>query len=212
MSAPDDKIPKQELLAKMLKMTTSDNDNIALTSIRKANALLQAAGWDWDKLLQGKIKVAADPFANLQQPYNPGENRARPPRPPDHSVTGRWTGGKPTPAAQPNPFPPPPKPQPRPQPAPPPPPQAKPFEPYSHQSTNGQTNAFPGNCYCCGFSVSARDGKLFVPSQFNTRAPSGKKVICDSCDQNKNCFIDSRPAPQPKTQPFTGPAPRPGDL
>lgn len=199
----DDKIPKQDLLAKMLKMTTSDNDNVALTSIRKANELLRTNGWDWDRLLAGKIKVAADPFANLQQPYNPGENRQKPPVPPRPPQPTPMQRANPPP---PNPFPPPPKPNPRPQPPPPP------FEPYSHKSTNGQTNAFPGNCYCCGFSVSARDGKLFVPSQFNTRAPSGKKVICDSCDQNKNCYIDSRPAPQPKTQPFTGPAPRPGDL
>lgn len=202
MATENDKIPKQDLLAKLLKMTSSSNDGEALTAIRKANDLLRSVGWDWDKLLQGKIKVAADPFANLQQPYNPGHN-APPPRAPTRQPD--WA----QPAApQARPAPPP-----RPKPAPPPPPpQAAPFEPYSHRSTNGQTNAFPGNCYCCGYSVSARDGKLFVPSQFNTRAPSSKKVICDKCDQNRNCYIDARPAPQPKTQPFTGPAPSASDL
>src|SRR5215831_13293446 len=194
----ESKIPKQDLLTKLLKMTSSSNDGEALTAIRKANDLMKSVGWDWDKLMAGKIKVAADPFANLQQPHNPGAGMA-PPR-----------------AAKPAPRPTAPQPQPRPQPqpAPPrqPPPPPKPFEPFSHQTTNGQTNNFPGNCYCCGYSVSAKAGKLFTPSTFNAAAPSGKKVICDACDTNKHSFIDRRPAPQPKTQPFTGPAPRASDL
>jgi|SRR6516162_622928 hypothetical protein len=195
----ESKVPKQDLLTKLLKMTSSSNDGEALTAIRKANDLLKSAGWDWDKLMAGKIKVAADPFANLQQPHNPGMGAPRPTPP---------TPPRPQPAPRPQPKPQP-APPPRPQPPPPPP---KPFEPFSHQTTNGQTNNFPGNCYCCGYSVSAKQGKLFVPSSFNSAAPGGKKVICDACDTNKHSFIDRRPAPQPKTQPFTGPAPRASDL
>jgi len=66
----ESKVPKQDLLTKLLKMTSSSNDGEALTAIRKANDLLKSAGWDWDKLMAGKIKVAADPFANLQQPQH----------------------------------------------------------------------------------------------------------------------------------------------
>jgi hypothetical protein len=193
-------LPKQEMLAKLLKMTTSPNDGEALVAIRKANNLLTSAGWDWDKLLQGKIKIAADPFANLGTPYNPGVNS-----PPPAPVKPAY---RPTP-------PPPPRAHDRPAQAPPraaapPPPPPKPFEPRSHQTTNGQANLYPGQCYCCGHSVSAKAGKLFVPSHFNGSAPSGKKVICDSCDQDRFAFVDTKPAPQPKA-PHVG-APSLGDL
>jgi len=81
-------IPKHELLLKLLKMTGSDNDAEALVAIRKATALLSSAGWDWDKLLSGKITVVGDPFGNLQRPPPSQSNYqakspARPvPRPP----------------------------------------------------------------------------------------------------------------------------------
>lgn len=61
-------VPKHELLLKLLKMTSSDNDAEALVAIRKATALLHSAGWDWDRLLAGKITVVGDPFGNLQRP------------------------------------------------------------------------------------------------------------------------------------------------
>ncbi len=61
-------VPKHELLLKLLKMTASNNDAEALVAIRKANALLASAAWDWDKLLSGKITVVGDPFGNLQRP------------------------------------------------------------------------------------------------------------------------------------------------
>lgn len=190
-------IPKQDLLAKLLKMTTSNNDGEALAAIRKANALLASAGWDWDKLLAGKIRIAADPFASLQTPYNPGNGRAAPqPAPPPVRPH--------KPAFSP---PPPPPPQPR---QPPPPPQ--PFEPYSHRSTMGQPNIYSGNCYCCGHSVGAKDGKLFVPSDFNKYAQQGKKVICTVCDNNRHANIDQRPAMRLGPRPFTGPAPTASDL
>ena len=61
-------LPKHELLLKLLKMTTSSNDAEALVALRKANQLLASAGWDWDRLLAGKITVVGDPFGNLQRP------------------------------------------------------------------------------------------------------------------------------------------------
>lgn len=64
----EDTLPKQELLGKLLRMTTSSNDGEALMAIRKANSLLNAAGWDWDKLLAGKIKIVENPFAGLGNP------------------------------------------------------------------------------------------------------------------------------------------------
>src|SRR5215831_14417055 len=190
------KIPKQDLLAKLLKMSTSPNDGEALTAIRKANELLRNSGWDWDKLIAGKIKVAADPFANLAQPYNPASgNGARPPVPP-------------RPQAPPHP-PPRPQPPPPPRPAPPPP---KPFEPRSHQTTNGQTNIYAGHCYCCGAHTDAGDGKLFVPNHFNHAATGGKKVICNACDSNRHAFVDRKPAVRRGPVPFSGPAPTANDL
>lgn len=56
-------LPKHELLIKMMGMTQSDNDNQALVAIRKANEVLKAAGWDWERVLRGKIKVVENPFA-----------------------------------------------------------------------------------------------------------------------------------------------------
>lgn len=196
----EENLPKQDLLAKLLKMTTSANDSEALVAIRKANALLSSAGWDWDKLIAGKIRVAADPFANLG---NPADMFARAPQP---KAPAPPRAQAPRPAAPP-PRPAPPPPPPRPQPAP------KPFEPRSHQTTNGQSNRFPGNCYCCGYNVSTGDGKLFTPSTFNGRAPAGKKVICDKCDQDQYAFVADRPAPQPKTSgAYNGPIPSAKDL
>ena len=193
-------VPKQELLAKLLRMSTSPNDGEALTAIRKANELLRSAGWDWDKLLAGKIKVAADPFSGLGTPHNPTPVRTAPspaPRPPHPTA--------PPPRSYPSQ---PPRPQ-----APPPPPKPQaPFEPWSHRSTNGQPNIYPGPCYCCGHSVSARQGKLFVPSQFNAAAKAGKSLICNSCDQDKFTFINRRPAGRVQPTPYVGPAPRATDL
>lgn len=69
-----DTLPKQELLLKLLKMTTSDNDGEALTAIRKANALLSASAWDWDQLIHSKIRIIEDPFKNLGVPATAGTN------------------------------------------------------------------------------------------------------------------------------------------
>jgi len=89
MSNAAGEIPRHELLLKLLKMTNSPNDAEALVAVRKANHLLASAGWDWDKLLSGKITVVGDPFGNLQRPgpptadsYTPMPTSPRaPPRP-----------------------------------------------------------------------------------------------------------------------------------
>lgn len=63
-------IPKQELLTKLLMLTTSNNDAEALQAVRKANALLKASGWDWQQLINGKITIVEDPFKGLATPTN----------------------------------------------------------------------------------------------------------------------------------------------
>jgi hypothetical protein len=91
------------LLIKLLNMTTSDNDGVALVATRKANAQLSKLGWTWDKLLSGKVTIIEDPFKGVDTPR---ARAAAPPPPPPRP--------KPTP-------PPPPRPAPRPiNPAPPP--------------------------------------------------------------------------------------------
>jgi hypothetical protein len=61
-------LQKHHLLVKLLKMTTSSSDAEALVAMRKANELLTSAGWDWDRLMAGKITVVGDPFAGLGDP------------------------------------------------------------------------------------------------------------------------------------------------
>jgi len=63
-----EELQKHHLLVKLLKMTTSSSDAEALVAMRKANDLLASAGWDWDRLMAGKITVVGDPFAGLGDP------------------------------------------------------------------------------------------------------------------------------------------------
>lgn len=70
---------KLDLLIKIMKMTAAE-EAVALVALRKANALLKAEDWDWEKLLRGKVKVFADPFGAAPTP--PPVNRAPPPPPP----------------------------------------------------------------------------------------------------------------------------------
>jgi hypothetical protein len=78
-----DELPKQELLIKLMGMTTADNDGEALNALRKANALLRNAGWDWRKLIEGKITVVEDPFKTIDTPKTDRHGRmpSAPPRP-----------------------------------------------------------------------------------------------------------------------------------
>lgn len=58
-------------LIKMMGMTTSDNDGQALVALRAANRELVKLGKTWDDVLRGKIKVVANPFADIPQPAAP---------------------------------------------------------------------------------------------------------------------------------------------
>jgi len=66
------------LLIKVLGMTTSDNDNIALVAARRANDILEKLDTDWSKLIKGKVTIIADPFTNVVPPPPPV---TRPPPP-----------------------------------------------------------------------------------------------------------------------------------
>lgn len=89
----NEQLPKQELLLKLLKMTTSSNDAEALVAIRKVNRMLTDNGWDWDKFVAGKIKIVENPFVGLGTP--PRRNGAStpmtqaPPPPPKAPLAGQ---------------------------------------------------------------------------------------------------------------------------
>jgi hypothetical protein len=85
-------LSKLDLLIKIMGMTTSDNDNTALVAVRKAQALLKAEGWDWERLLRAKIKVVEDPF-NRVSPTSPAAKPAqytKPYPPPPPKVRDAW--------------------------------------------------------------------------------------------------------------------------
>jgi hypothetical protein len=65
-------------LIKVLGMTTSDNDNIALVAARRANDILEKLDTDWSKLIKGKVTIIADPFTNIV-PSSPASPVDRPP-------------------------------------------------------------------------------------------------------------------------------------
>jgi len=169
--AADTALPKQELLIKLLRMTTSDNDNEALMGIRKANALLTAAGWDWQKLIEGKIRIIEDPFKNLGTPMGGGAStaKANAPAQPRPSYN---------PATPPRPAytPPPPRPAPKPQTWP----------------IGINPNKFAGWCYCCGTEVVAMAGVIFKPNQYSVGATSDWKISCLPC--NSTATVQSYPA------------------
>lgn len=187
-----DELPKQELLIKLLKMTTSPNDGEVLVAARKANALLTSAGWDWDKLINGKIVVVADPFASIKTPPS-NSNSYTPRSAPPPAPASR--------AAPPRAAPPPP---------PPPPPKRKPTVPYSTKSNN-----YANFCYCCGTYVQVQKGFIFNPSQHNTRAPDKWVAICDPCNTSRVPIMRSF-APRykggPGVSPASGPPPNLSDL
>jgi type IV secretory pathway VirB10-like protein len=68
-----DDIRNLDLFIKIMAMTTSDNDNIALTAMRRANAMLAREGKGWDEVLRGAIKITIveDPFKNMSVPQQP---------------------------------------------------------------------------------------------------------------------------------------------
>ena len=54
-------------LVKLMGMTTSSQDGEALNAIRLANKMVAGAG-GWESVLRGKVRVIADPFANMNIP------------------------------------------------------------------------------------------------------------------------------------------------
>lgn len=167
MSEP---IQKHQLLVKLLKMTTSQNDGEALTAIRKANDLLASAGWDWDRLMAGKITVVGDPFANLGDPTPQVKAQANSGMQYAGTQTGRWSSN------------------PQPTPAPP--------QTFSLPVGSSIPNRYEGHCYCCGRLVAAWGGYLFDPSKYHTRAQSKMTVICTSDNNSKTVSIGPSPAPR----------------
>lgn len=115
-----EEINRLDRLIAFMRMTEGAEKNeqearLALVAIKKANAMLKAEGWDWEKLLRGKVRVIADPFATGPQVSAPPPTQARPmdlrparPQPPP----------QPQPSANPWPQGQQPKPKPRPQPPP----------------------------------------------------------------------------------------------
>lgn len=190
-----EELPKQDLLLKMLRMTESDNDGQALVAIRKANALLQSAGWTWEKLLSGKITVVADPFASMPEINREApETRHAPATPPPPrraaSRTAAFHSWSPSPK------------QPRPA-MPTYPPGAgmkwewsprgaiwESVKDYSYPPPNplavldkeisSRTNNYANHCYCCGTDVPHRDGFIFQGADFGL--PSKWNTVCKSCN------------------------------
>lgn len=105
---------KLELLIKIMKMTTAE-PTIAAVAFAKANQLLAQEGWDWERLLRGKVKILADPFSGVAAP--PQFTSSPPPKAPAPPTPPRQPQPPPSPAFGPAPrsfsAPPPPA-QPRP--------------------------------------------------------------------------------------------------
>lgn len=172
----DAPLPKQELLLKILNMTTSDNDGQALVAMRKANAFLDAAGWTWEKLLSGKIVVVEDPFAKIETPTsntNRGYAGSTPPRPAPQA---------------------PPQPQRTQTQRPPPPPPPKPKPQPIFTGLSSKKNIYPGFCYGCGYHVPAEKGFVFNPADHNPKAQDKFLIICIKCNQNS--YVSSSAAPK----------------
>jgi hypothetical protein len=156
MSTEPKELPKQELLIKLLGMTTSTNDPEALSALRKANALLRSAGWDWEKLVRGRITVIADPFTSLATP-TPKESNGRAPPPMTPTMAARPTTAPPRLAA--------------------PPPQAPVLRGTPTNPISTHPNAFAGHCHCCGIEVVAMAGTIF-----HSHGNTAWKIACSTCN------------------------------
>lgn len=153
-----EELPKLDLLIKMMKMTGAE-DNIALVAIRKANEMLKHEGWDWERLLQGKVKIIADPFNTVAAP--PETRTAPPPTAPT------WKPFTPPPPPSWNPTPRQPRPTPRPRATPPP----------SGPTARTNVNRFAGLCTKCSNAVDVGAG--FVVKQPGTQT---WKLECTPCN------------------------------
>ncbi len=153
-------IPKQELLVKLMKLTASTNDCEALTALRKATELLATGGWDWERLIRGKIVIVEDPFAAISDPRDRGYDKS-----PDYTPGATAYGYKPPP--------------------PPPPRAAPPMTSHTATRTSplgAQKNKYSGWCWCCGVEVIALAGYIFKPGLFVTNASTKWELTCTSCN------------------------------
>lgn len=200
----DETLPREELLRKMLNMTTSDNDGTALVAIRKANTLLAAAGWSWDKLLSGKIKIVESPFKNMPNPTRPERFEPKTPSPTPtraaHPLSSPRSGCHwvydsyaDTWVNEPNITPP---------------------TPAAPTPRLGLTrpNLYARYCYCCGDYTNNNQGFIMKPRQFNPRAPDKWEIVCKNCNNTRSPnHINERPAMK-NTGQTTSPAPDLGSL
>lgn len=176
-----DDLPDHERIRKLLNMTTSSNDGEVLNAIRMVNRTLTKNGWDWDRLLAGKIRIVADPWKGMAPP------------PPKQNFAANAAAATP------------PRRAPRPQSPPPPPPPPRVWLDKNGvawsterdrdlsnmridaakrvpQPTIASTvsNKFADHCYCCGTYVNAGAGWIFHPN-----GTSGKwQVTCDPCNKS----------------------------
>jgi hypothetical protein len=200
-----EEIPKQELLIKLLKMTTSSNDGEAVIAVRKANDLLKSAGWDWEKLIHGKIKVIEDPFKSVEVPINTATAglRPKPPQRPQPMPPAQPAAAKPWPQAYGNPGnqAPPLKPY---------TPTPKPAKPARPVIGSNKSNIYAGWCYCCGDAVLQQGGFIFDPADHNGRARSKWMIACKSC--NSSTYVNVGPSAAPRQRPLGNVAPNLNDI
>lgn len=197
------KLPREELLRKLLKMTTATNDGECLTAIRKANELLRSAGWDWDKLLDGKIKIIENPFSKVATVNATRREFAPPPPKPTtppaegmmweyNSFDKQWDQVR-DPSFR----------------------KRRPPMPGSQTPNFGgggkghgfvRSNNYPNSCWCCGDDVAVKTGVIFNPQKDFGRGLDKWQTMCEPCNQS-GAFVPNSKAPrtyQPAGQPQMG--------
>lgn len=223
-----DELPREELLRKMLNMTTSDNDGQALVAIRKANKLLSDAGWSWDKLLAGKIKIVESPFKNMPnptkpqnfaqavapdwttQPLRPTHPQTKAPKPSDSPGLGRiweydgftnsWDAVSDPAVAQKQ--------------------RADALRAQAQPQRKGlglsRSNMYANHCYCCGDYTPNNAGFIMKPQDFNLRGADKWVIVCAPCNKSRTpdkYGVPEKPAPRNTGQTtVNAPAPNLGNL
>lgn len=86
-----------ELLLKLMRMTTSDNDGEALVAIRKANAMLAAEKKDWEDLIVRSSQVRSQDNSFRTPPSQ------RKPPPSRNPYADAWKRANPRPRTRPEP-------------------------------------------------------------------------------------------------------------
>lgn len=176
-----------ERLIKLLKKTMGSNDHETVMAIRMTNAFLEKKGWDWERLLHGKIKVIADPFSMVKpipKPEPAPARRAPPPPPatttrmkpqPSPAPTAYQSGAWPqsSNASRPSPFSP-----------STPPPRISPL----------RANKYPGNCWQCGYFVDRNAGHIFHAGNLSTTSWEILCVPCEVSTQGGTRQLSSVPA------------------